>query len=67
MGSGFFSTDTRATLFDRVTCSESEVNVMQCVRKPFTGEQCSHDAAVICQGIGTYLCMPATSFTELLN
>ncbi|XP_064384592.1 deleted in malignant brain tumors 1 protein-like isoform X4 [Halichondria panicea] len=53
VGSGFFSTDTRATLFDRVTCSESEVNVMQCARKPFTGEQCSHDAAVICQDPAT--------------
>ena len=48
--SGFFSTHTRPTLLERVECSGMEETLRQCSRTASKDGECTHDAAVVCQG-----------------
>ena len=50
VGSGFFSTNTRPTLLETVECSGMEETLRQCRRNASKDGECTHDAAVVCQG-----------------
>ena len=50
VGGGFFSTNTRDTLAEGMQCSGAEGTLRQCSYSAGYDEQCTHDAAVICQG-----------------
>ncbi len=64
-GSGFFSTNAQATLLDSVLCSTSKERALKdCSHTLFNNRQCSHDAAVICQGIVTILSICLSSLSD---